>query len=396
MWDRRKTILQIEGDMSMEIKYFFDGIRSIGIDHFLGIPDSTLKLFCEYLNGELKEEISHYVPSNEGAAVGMAAGIYLATGKPTCVYLQNSGLGNIYNPVVSLAHKEVYNIPILFIVGWRGMPGEKDEPQHVFQGKITEETLSLLGVTAYILSKETADAEFEKILKNIKEHLDKKERCALIIRKGTFRGESTYKPKPVYSLSREAAIRCILTKTDIESAIISTTGKISRELYEAQKEQPDRSGQSFFTVGSMGHASMIALGVAVEQPWRTVYCLDGDGAAFMHMGAMAFIGHCMPHNYIHILLNNDTHESVGGMPTGISGTDYSKIAEACGYKNVYVVDSEEALSRLIIETKKLNGPTFIEIKTAVGSRTDLGRPKEMPIENERRFMEHLNLKPISQ
>lgn len=373
----------------MEAKKLISEMQNIHIRHFLGVPDSTLKCFCECLNNQRTGKLIHYVPANEGAAVAMAAGIYLATRDISCVYLQNSGIGNLYNPAVSLIHQEVYDIPMLFVIGWRGEPGIKDEPQHIYQGKITLETLKLLGIHAQVLSKETDDATLRAIMNDINKRLSDGERSALVVKKDTFSDSDGLAAQNLWQLVREEAIAAIIAQTKPDDRIVSTTGKISREVYEVSERVLGNHSQSFLTVGSMGHASMIALGIALERKDRRVYCLDGDGAAFMHMGAMPFIAGQKPSNYIHILFNNDAHESVGGMPTGIAGTDYSKIAGACGYVHSFLVTDMDALKQVLQEIKTLNGPVFLEIKTALGSRANLGRPKEQPQDNKRQFMDHI-------
>lgn len=374
----------------MDVKNFITSIRNLGIEHFVGVPDSTLKTFCEYLKGELSDVVKHYVPANEGEAVGIASGIYLAARKISCVYLQNSGIGNLYNPAASLIHEKVYNIPMLFVIGWRGEPGTKDEPQHIHQGEITKPTLELLGITPFIISEEMTEEPFSNIIEIVGQILSQGKRCALIIKKDALTGRSNYVPSNVYSFLREDAIQVLARHLVPTDTIVSTTGKISRELYESSNRILGNHEQSFLTVGSMGHASMIALGVALEHPGHTVFCLDGDGAAFMHMGAMPFIACKAPKNYIHILLNNDAHESVGGMPTGIAGFDYNKIAIACGYRKVFCASNKKEFELLLLKTRQYAGPIFIEVKIALGARENLGRPKETPIENKERFMMHLS------
>lgn len=373
----------------MDVKHFIAAIRGLGIEHYIGVPDSTLKTFCEYLNGELNGAVKHYVPANEGAAVGLATGIYLASKKVSCVYLQNSGIGNLYNPAASLIHEKVYDIPMLFVAGWRGEPGVKDEPQHIYQGEITKTTLELLGITPFVINKEMTEGAFSDIIAAVGQILSQGKRCALIIRKGSLTGKSKYVPRNFYSFVREDAIQTLIGHIMPTDAIVSTTGKISRELYESSDRILGNHSQSFLTVGSMGHASMIALGVALERPNHTVFCLDGDGAAFMHMGAMPFIARNAPKNYIHILLNNDAHESVGGMPTGIAGFDYSRAAMACGYQEVFSVSDKEAFRGVLQSVRQRQGPIFIEVKTAIGARDDLGRPQETPVENKEKFMARL-------
>lgn len=371
----------------MNSKYFIDKLRTIGIDTYIGIPDSTLKEFCNYLNNN-KEKIKNYIPANEGAAVSLAAGTYLATGKPACVYMQNSGIGNAENPIISLIHKEVYSIPMLFLVGWRGEPGIKDEPQHKYQGKITCALFDILDIKYAVMDKTTTPSELCNILNEVSATLKENRQFAIIVRKECF--DATYSEIRTNSnvIVRESAIRSIIKTIHQDDVIVSTTGKISRELYESSKLILNNCSQSFFTVGSMGHASMIALGIALNKTNKRIYCIDGDGAVLMHMGALPFIAKQNPNNFVHILLNNDAHESVGGMPTGAVGADYSKIAKAAGYMHCYQCSTMEELECHLEMIKSKPELTFLEVKVSLYSRNDLGRPQESPVVNKLNFMNY--------
>lgn len=372
----------------MDVQRFTEEIESIGIRTLIGVPDSTLKEFCDYMQNSGQEKFQHYVPANEGAAVGMAAGVYLSTGCPACVYMQNSGLGNAVNPISSLMNEEVYDIPALFLIGYRGEPGMADEPQHKFMGAITEELLEVLHIKYRVICKETTEEELKTIFIEAKKQLAQKKQFAVVVKKGTFLKEDFPQNRNQFCLVREDVIKKVLSYMKEEDMIFSTTGKISRELYEQSDQVLGQHQQAFLTVGGMGHASMIALGAAKCSPDKSVYCIDGDGAVLMHMGSLAFIGKQAPANLIHICLNNDAHESVGGMPTGAVGQNYAAVALACGYKNAEVIEDEKELNEVLEKIHTLEGPIFVEIRVSLTARANLGRPKEQAVINKKKFMEY--------
>lgn len=372
----------------MKAEKFIEQIKELGIDTFAGVPDSTLSELCQaVITCEAEGKLEHHVPANEGAAIGIATGTFLATGKPACVYMQNSGLGNIVNPVTSLAHEKVYGIPMLLLVGWRGEPGVHDEPQHVFMGEVTTNLLELLEIPYEVFDGYTTDVELQKYLEEAKVQLDAHKQFAIVIKKGSFEKENKISFQNEYLLNRENVIAKIVGQMREEDVMVSTTGKISREVYEQAKMQYGHSKRHFLTVGGMGHASMIAYGIAKKHPEKRVYCLDGDGAEFMHMGSIAFLGKEKPANMLHICLNNDAHESVGGMPTGAAGQSYAEIAKAAGYPKVFIVHDHEKLSEVLREMVKAEELSFTEIFVSMESRANLGRPKESARENKENFME---------
>ncbi|MCM1183995.1 MAG: phosphonopyruvate decarboxylase [Roseburia sp.] len=373
----------------MRASVFLREIKEMGISTIAGVPDSTLKQFCDAVQTDNGKEFAHYVTANEGAAVGLAAGVYLATGRPCLVYLQNSGLGNIINPLASIANREVYGIPMLFLVGWRGEPGGKDEPQHVFQGKVTCALLEVMDVPYSIIDAETTEDGLKEILARACGYLKENRQYALIVRKGTFEKEQPFVWENGYKLVREQALKIILEQVYRDSYIVSTTGKISRELYEQSDALYGNHDKIFMTVGGMGHASMIAYGIAQADSARRIVCVDGDGAVLMHMGALAFLAKQSPQNYLHIVINNAAHESVGAMPTGCSGQTYADIARACGYKTVCSVTSAEELRHALAETEAVRTLAMIEVMVSLDSREDLGRPKESAAENGHGFMRKL-------
>ncbi len=372
----------------MRAEQFVERIRAMGITTLAGVPDSTLKPFCDYINREGKTFFHHYVPANEGAAVGMAIGSYLATGKAACVYMQNSGIGNAVNPITSLANGKVYGIPMLMIIGWRGEPGSKDEPQHKFMGDITGQILDVLEIPYAIIGKETAQDELDAMFVKARDRISGNRQFAFVVKRDFFDQVDLGEYCNGYSLVREDAVKEIISMVGVEDVLVSTTGKISREVYEQSDAIKGQHAQDFLTVGGMGHASMIALGIAKEMPHKKVYCLDGDGAVFMHMGSLAFIARQNPGNLIHICLNNEAHESVGGMPTGSAGLEYAEVAKACGYPQSHTVWDLRQLREVLERVRQENVLSFIEVKTAIRSRSDLGRPKEEAVENKNHFMKY--------
>ena len=372
-------------------EFFIEALREKGIDCFAGVPDSLLKNICAYITDHFDAE-HNIIAANEGAAVGLAAGHYLATGQPACVYMQNSGEGNIINPLASLTDQEVYNIPVLLLIGWRGRPGVHDEPQHVKQGKVTTGLLNVMGVNYEVLSKEEDKAA--KQIDKAAKALANKEVFALVIEKDTF---EDYKLQNVevnnLTMSREEAIQTVAAALGEKDCIVSTTGMISRELFEYRAAMNQGHERDFLTVGSMGHASQIALGIAMAKPDRKVWCFDGDGAAIMHMGSMAIVANKAPKNYVHVVFNNGAHDSVGGQPTVGLKIDLPAVAKAVGYKAAISVNSKEELekelSTLNSRLSTLGGPILLEVQVKKGNRKDLGRPTTTPIQNKESLMDFL-------
>ena len=368
-------------------EFFIEKLRENGIDCFAGVPDSLLKNICAYITDHCDAR-HNIITANEGAAIGLAAGHYLATGKPACVYMQNSGEGNIINPLASLTDPEVYNIPVLLLIGWRGRPGVHDEPQHVKQGKVTTGLLNTMGINFDVLSKEEEKAE-KQIAKAI-DALKKKDVYALVIEKDTF---EDYKLQNVekndLTMSREEAIQTVAAALAEKDCIVSTTGMVSRELFEYRAAMNQGHERDFLTVGSMGHASQIALGIALEKPDRKIWCFDGDGAIIMHMGSMAIVASKKPKNYVHVVFNNGAHDSVGGQPTVGLKIDLPRIARAVGYKHTYSVSTKGDLTDVLKEIKTQDGLSLLEVKIRKGYRTDLGRPTTTPIQNKEALMKFL-------
>ncbi|MBR5340079.1 MAG: phosphonopyruvate decarboxylase [Lachnospiraceae bacterium] len=364
-------------------------VRVIGADFYTGVPDSQLKALCNYLMDRYGIDPKHHViAANEGNCTALAAGYHLATGKVPVVYMQNSGEGNIINPVASLLNDKVYAIPVIFIVGWRGEPGIHDEPQHIYQGEVTVKLLEDMGIDSFVIGPDTTEEALSAKMAEFREILAAGKNVAFVIRKGAL----TDAPKVAYrndnQMLREEIIRHV-TKASEKDPIVSTTGKASRELFEIREANGQSHKYDFLTVGSMGHSSSIALGVAVNKPNQRIWCIDGDGAVLMHMGAMAVIGANKPENLIHVVINNGAHETVGGMPTVASGIDLVAIAKACGYPNAVSVDNIEALDRELSAAKARKELSLIEVKCSIGAREDLGRPTTTALENKQNFMNYL-------
>lgn len=365
------------------------------IDYFTGVPDSQLKEFCDYIFQTYGLGKQHVIAANEGNAVGLAAGYHLATGHTGLVYMQNSGLGNAVNPITSLTDSEVYGIPVVYMIGWRGMPGIKDEPQHKKQGKITLELLNILEIPYFIIKKETTDEEIQQAFQQFfSKMLKSGKSIAFIVEKEAIINEGGFEKKKIkneYSLTREEAIQQIAQMLGEKDIIVSTTGKASRELFGYRETAADNHNRDFLTVGSMGHASMIGLSIA-ELSDEKVWCIDGDGALLMHTGAAAVIGTRKPANFCHILINNGVHETVGGLPTVSYQVDWQLAMSSFGYEKVYKIKTKPQLIKTLETVKNEKGLIFIEILTNTDSRKTLMRPNISPDENKNNFMEFLKVK----
>lgn len=368
--------------------YFYDLCLKNGTDFFAGVPDSLLKNFCAYVTDNAPQE-KHIISANEGSATGLACGYHFATGKIPLIYMQNSGEGNMVNPLMSLADPDVYSVPMLIVIGWRGEPGVHDEPQHVKQGKVTCALLDAMQVPYEVLSENEEDlpAQFEKAYKYIREN---NAQYAFVIRKGTFDDYKLVNNVPVDGrMTREEAIEKIMLGADDRTAFVSTTGMASRELYELREKHGMGHERDFLTVGGMGHASQIALSIALQKKDRSVFCIDGDGATIMQMGGLATIGTRNPSNMVHFVLNNGAHDSVGGQPTVGREIDLCAVAAGCGYDNVVRVETPEELDAVLHDDETKEKLTFVEVMVTKGARKDLGRPKSTPVENKVALMEFL-------
>lgn len=364
-------------------------VQTLGADFFTGVPDSQLKALCDYLIDRYGVDGKHHIiAANEGNCTAVAAGYHLATGKTPVVYMQNSGEGNVINPVASLLSDQVYGIPCIFVIGWRGEPGVHDEPQHIYQGKVTVQLMEDMQIPTCILSKDTSAEELADKMTEFNAILQSGGQVAFIIRKGALEFDTKVKYANEYSLLREDIIRCIAAAADTDP-IVSTTGKASRELFEIREHNRQSHCLDFLTVGSMGHSSSIALGIALQKPEQRIWIIDGDGALLMHMGSMAVIGSMCPENLIHIVINNGAHETVGGQPTAVHSADLVAIAKGCGYPYAVCVDTTADLQAALEAAKNRHTLSMIEVKCAIGSREDLGRPTTSAMDNKKAFMEYL-------
>ena len=371
-------------------KYFYDSLIANGTDFFAGVPDSLLKNFCAYITDNAPAD-KHIISANEGSATALATGYHFATGKIPLIYMQNSGEGNMINPLLSIVDPDVYSVPMMIVIGWRGEPGVHDEPQHIKQGKVTCDLLDAMKIPYSILGADNCNKCLDKALAKAYEYIKANNApYALVIKKGTFEDYTLQNNTTVEAdMSREEAIEKIMLSAPETAAFVSTTGMASRELYELRDKHGQGHSKDFLTVGGMGHAPQIALSIAMQKKDRLIYCIDGDGASIMQMGGMATIGTRNPSNMVHIVLNNGAHDSVGGQPTVGRQIDFCGIAKACGYENVVKASTKEELDAILKDKNTFDKLTFIEVLVRKGARKDLGRPKTTPQENKKAMMEFL-------
>lgn len=364
---------------------FLEVCREQGVSFYTGVPDSLLKSLNSQIMASLPKE-RHIIAANEGAAVGIAIGHYLRTGEPAAVYLQNSGFGNLVNPLLSLADPDVYGIPMLVIIGWRGQPGVKDEPQHVKQGRVMAPLLDALDLPWAVLPKEPAEAE--RCVKDaVATALERTSPYLLLVEKGTFAAPTSQVEVPAHgAVTREAALTALVDAVGPDAIIVATTGMLSRELFELRQRTGEDGSRDFLTVGGMGHACSIALGVALREPEREVWCFDGDGALLMHLGSLAVIADHAPPTYFHVVFNNGVHDSVGGQPTSIGQVDVPAAARALGYRYAEATSDPAALPAAVAALRRHGGPALLELPVRPGHRDDLGRPTRTPAQSKQNFM----------
>ena len=370
---------------------FVDHLRGLGVAMYTGVPDSLLKHLNTHIMAELPRD-QHVIAANEGAAVAIAMGHYLRTGTPAVVYLQNSGIGNTVNPLLSLADPDVYGTPMVVIVGWRGQPGVRDEPQHVKQGRVMGTLLDALGLPWTVLPHEPAAAE-TTMTEAVKTAVEAETPYVVLVEKGTF-------AEPTSSVSEELIVQHLPTREDAlvamadavgtDAIIVSTTGMLSRELFEYRERTGQPGERDFLTVGGMGHASSIALGIAKREPEREVWCFDGDGALLMHLGSLAVIADHAPPTYLHVVFNNGVHDSVGGQPTSVGIVDIPATARALGYRYAASTGDIERIPDLVADLRGHRGPSLLELKVRPGNRPGIGRPTRTPAESKRAFMKALH------
>ncbi len=369
---------------------FYRFLKKNKINFFTGVPDSLLKPFISHLSKYEKVK-NHIIAANEGTAIGLAIGYNLATNKVPLVYMQNSGLGNAVNPILSLADKKVYSIPLLLVIGWRGKPGTLDEPQHITQGAVTQRILKSINIPYLVVNEDTKLNEIKNLIIQIRKNSLP---GALLVTKDAILGNTINNYiGDKYELSREEAIKKIVDNLRSNEIIVSTTGMASRELFEYVKSSKKKIGH-FLTVGGMGHSSQIATGIALHSKKKPVVCLDGDGSLIMHLGSLSTIGSISSLNMKHFILNNGVHGSVGDQKTSGFKIDFIKIAKACGYDYSFRCNNKKNLLSVLKKINNLKGSILIEVKINRNYRTNLGRPDKSPVENKKDFKKYLQEKNL--
>jgi len=359
-------------DVNNLLKFF----KKNKIDFYTGVPDSILKNLS--LKIENYSSKKHIIATNEGSAVALGAGYYLSKKKLPLIYMQNSGLGNAVNPLISLTHKNVYSIPMLLIIGWRGAPGNKDEVQHLEKGKITKKLLNLMKIKNIEVNKEKDLKKLKKLIEFYKKNLTP---VACLIKKNILSNKNKIKNIKINNfypkgLIRSYALEEILKNINNATDIVSTTGFTSREVYQIRLNQGLKKGKDFYMVGAMGHSSMVALGNSFFKKKISI-CLDGDGAALMHLGAIAVMANFGKKNLKYILFNNSSHESVGGQKTIASKINFQKISKGFNFKRYFVSSSNKDFKKKLSQFLSLDGPSFFEIKIQNRSMKNLSRPRNL-------------------
>lgn len=365
---------------------FYNACRKQGVDYFTGVPDSVVGPLSSYLAAE--HPTAHDIAANEGNAVGLAIGHYLGTGHLPLVYLQNSGLGNALDPLTSAANPEVMHVPLLLLVGWRGQPGAKDEPQHTRPGAATQDLLEILGIPSLVLYRDP-NRSLQQIAQISANARATSRVHALIVEPDTFEPYQAKNSEEYYPLSREQALHLVLEQVEPAAAYIATNGMTGRELHEYRRGLGETQ-RDLLVVGAMGHASSIAAGVARSHPDRRIVCLDGDGSMIMHLGALATIASQHLTNFLHIVFNNAAHDSTGGQPTAGRNIELAAVARACGYRDARTVSSVAELHQDLGELLAGDGPALLEIYVHRGHRPNLSRPTISPKANRSTFSKFIN------
>lgn len=358
-----------------------------GVNFATGVPDSLLGQLGAALDNP-HSGIKHVTAVNEGSAVGLGIGSYLATGRLPLVYMQNSGLGNALNPLVSLAGSSTFNVPLLLLIGWRGEVGPEgaqieDEPQHILQGRITPALLELMEIPFFILDSKSSI--YEVVASACKAALQRSLPVAIVVRKGSFQSSAFLRSKNAGNISRRRSIEVICDSIPTQTPIIATTGMISRELFDVRR----LSGQNppdLLCVGGMGHAVSVASGFASMSSQR-ILLLDGDGSAQMHLGAL-LTASSIP-NLIHVVLNNGGHASVGGQSTSSPDLDFSLLTPYLGYKNSFRANNEVELRDSVAMILARDTSSFLEIRCAMQTTPELGRPEDPPSINASLFSQNV-------
>lgn len=370
----------------MKASEFVSLLEKEHLTFFTGVPCSNLKDFLNFIHSQ-SHGIEHVAATSEGEAVGIASGYHFATKRVPVIYMQNSGLGNTVNPLTSLMDKDVYSIPAILLVSWRGEPGEKDEPQHKKMGKITLDLLKTLGVPHELINPDIKKTRL--IVKKLKSRAVKENKpMALVIRTDSIEKNKDIPGTASALLTREEVIAILLPKIG-NNPVVTTTGKTSRELFELREKANMSHANDFLTVGSMGCAASIGVGIALHSK-KNIFVIDGDGAVLMKMGTLALIGHYALHNFIHIIIDNGSYESTGGQPTISGKLNWKQLLLSTGYKTVQIVKTRSELSN--VRFSRNENPTALVVYTKPGSRKDLGRPTGTPVQNKKEFMRFLRAK----
>jgi len=354
---------------------------------FTGVPDSTYKPWMSFLNKK-NTGLTNITAVNECEATAICTGYHLSTGRIGVLYMQNDGFGKTVNPLTSLCNPEVYSIPMLLMIGWRGEPGKKDAPQHEMMGRILTDLLKTLEIPYEILSSDIQ--KIDSVLKKAKKYMNENSKpFAIIVKKGTFKELNSEKQSFKKLMSREDAIKTIMKCLNGDEIIVSTTGKTSRELFEYRTEKKEGFELDFYNIGAMGCAQSIALGIALQKKDRSVFVFDGDGSVLMQMGSLATIGHYSPKNFYHIIFDNQAHDSTGGQPNSSESVNFEKVATACNYRFGKTVKNKDELEKIMQKIKNKKGPGIIIINVEKGSRKNLRRPTMTPVEHKKYFMKYL-------
>ncbi len=356
----------------IEVESFINLFKKNKINFFSGVPDSILKELSKFL--EKKNEKNHVIATNEGSAVSLGIGHYLSTKKMPCIYMQNSGLSNALNPLISIAHQKVYSIPLLLIIGWRGSPKLIDEPQHNLKGKITRKLLNLLNID-YVIVRSNSD--LNKLNTKIKKAKKNNTIVACLIEQNILNNsKSKIKKKDVYSLDKELFLVCLLNNIKKNTKIISSTGYNSRELMYLRKKHRIKNGKDFYMVGGMGHTASVGLGYSLFSKHKTV-CLDGDGSFLMHLGSIKTAGNFANKNFKYILLNNNSHDSVGGQKTFINNVNCKKLSNSLGFKKFHKIDKKKNMNQILKKFLEENYASFLEVKVSNSKIKKLPRPENL-------------------
>ena len=356
----------------IEVKSLINLLKKNNSNFYTGVPDSVLKELSFALRN--KGTKNHIIATNEGSAVSLGIGNYLSTKKVPCIYMQNSGLSNALNPLISIAHEKVYSIPLILIIGWRGSPKIKDEPQHNVKGQITESLLKLLNIN-YTIIRTIAD--LKKFDKQIKSAKKKNSIVACLIEQGTLeKTKQINKKKDFYKLDKELFLKTLLESLEKNTKIISSTGYNSRELMFLRNKYKIQNSRDFYMVGGMGHSSSVALGYSLSTKKKTI-CVDGDGSLLMHLGSIKTVGTFAKNNFKYILLNNNSHDSVGGQNTYADDINFKNLSKSLGFKKFYLIKNDRNLKKNIQKFLKDKNLCFLEVKVSNSKIKNLPRPTNL-------------------